>query len=119
MTLLVHPARQEPLGRVLLEAAATGTAIIATDVGGTREIFPPEGASASLVPPDDAAVLAQEIQRLLDDESERQRLRAAARARISFFVYSPTGSRIRPRTERDTPQRTYDWSLRPSAPRCR
>ena len=39
-TALVHAARQEPLGRVLLEAAACGTAVVATDVGGTREIFP-------------------------------------------------------------------------------
>ena len=38
--LLVHAARQEPLGRVLLEAAASGLAVVATDVGGTREIFP-------------------------------------------------------------------------------
>lgn len=37
--LVVHPARQEPLGRVLLEAAAAGRAIVASDVGGTREIF--------------------------------------------------------------------------------
>ena len=42
LTLLVHPARQEPLGRVLLEAAAAGVAVIATDVGGTPEIFPPD-----------------------------------------------------------------------------
>ncbi|MEA1950659.1 MAG: glycosyltransferase family 4 protein, partial [Planctomycetota bacterium] len=42
LTILVHPARQEPLGRVLLEAAAAGLPIVATDVGGTREIFPIE-----------------------------------------------------------------------------
>ena len=48
LTLLVHPARQEPLGRVLLEAAAAGMAIVATDVGGTSEIFPPEQHAARL-----------------------------------------------------------------------
>jgi glycosyltransferase involved in cell wall biosynthesis len=37
--LLVHSAKQEPLGRVLLEAAASGVPILATDVGGTREIL--------------------------------------------------------------------------------
>ena len=42
LTLLVHPARQEPLGRVLLEAAACGVPIVASDVGGTREIFAAE-----------------------------------------------------------------------------
>ena len=51
LTLLVHPARQEPLGRVLLEAAAAGVAVVATDVGGTREIFPPESDSACLFRP--------------------------------------------------------------------
>ena len=52
--LLVHAARQEPLGRVLLEAAACGLAVVATDVGGTREIFPSEAEGAVLVPADDA-----------------------------------------------------------------
>ena len=41
LTLLLHTARQEPLGRVLLEAAASQVPVIATDVGGTREIFTP------------------------------------------------------------------------------
>ena len=37
---LVHCAHQEPLGRVLLEAAASGTPVVATRVGGTLEVFP-------------------------------------------------------------------------------
>jgi len=61
LTLLMHTARQEPLGRVLLEAAAAGTAIIATRVGGTPEIFPPEENAARLVPPDDAGALGDAI----------------------------------------------------------
>jgi len=63
LTLLLHAARQEPLGRVLLEAAAAGVPIVATDVGGTREIFPAH--QASLVPPGDAAALANEAAWLL------------------------------------------------------
>ncbi len=57
-SLLVHAPRQEPLGRVLLEAAACGVPIVAADVGGTREIFAsdsfktltesPSGATAGL-----------------------------------------------------------------------
>lgn len=81
LTLLVHPARQEPLGRVLLEAAASGVAAIATDVGGTREIFPPESQSARLVPPGDAPALARAIAELTADAPERRRLAAAARRR--------------------------------------
>ncbi len=82
LALLVHPARQEPLGRVLLEAAAAGVAVIATDVGGTREIFPPECRAARLVPPEDAPALARAIAELLADPPERARLAAAARRRI-------------------------------------
>ncbi len=78
-TLLAHSARQEPLGRVLLEAAAAGVPVVATDVGGTREIFPPETGSACLVPPDDAAALAAAIGRLLKDADWRAALGRSAR----------------------------------------
>jgi len=81
LTLLVHPARQEPLGRVLLEAAAAGVAIIATDVGGTAEIFPPGSQSARLVAPGNAAAMAAAIAELVENEPLRLRLAAAARRR--------------------------------------
>lgn len=81
LDLLAHAARQEPLGRVLLEAAACGLAIVATDVGGTREIFPPEASAAVLVPPDDSTALAAAIMTLLSDRQRREALGAAARRR--------------------------------------
>jgi len=81
LRLLVHAARQEPLGRVLLEAAAAGVAVIASDVGGTREIFPSEAHAARLVPPDDPAALAAALAELLEDEPLRQQMGAAAAAR--------------------------------------
>jgi glycosyltransferase involved in cell wall biosynthesis len=79
--LLVHAARQEPLGRVLLEAAASGLAIIATDVGGTREIFPTGAIAAILVPTDNRSALADAVRSLLSDDFRRQQLGAAARQR--------------------------------------
>ena len=79
LTVLAHPARQEPLGRVLLEAAACGVPTVATDVGGTREIFADE--AAVLVPADDAEQLAAGIRRILADAELRKRLGAAARRR--------------------------------------
>ena len=96
LTMLVHPARQEPLGRVLIEAAACGLPIVATDVGGTREIFgmetgdsdtgDPEAGNfqtetALLVPPDNPDALAAMIAALLSDEDLRVRLAKAARVR--------------------------------------
>ncbi|MGD9127797.1 MAG: glycosyltransferase family 4 protein [Planctomycetia bacterium] len=79
--LLLHPARQEPLGRVLLEAAATGTAVIATDVGGTREIFPPELEAATIVTKDDVDAMAKAIIELLKTPSQREKLAKRARRR--------------------------------------
>lgn len=61
LTLYVHPARQEPLGRVLLEAAACGVPVVATDVGGTHEIFGHDSRAATLVPPHDPSALAAAI----------------------------------------------------------
>lgn len=84
LTLLVHPSRQEPLGRVLLEAAACGVACIATDVGGTREIFPPELGAARLVPVDDDAALASAITALASHPDECARLGLAARQRAEM-----------------------------------
>lgn len=81
LTLLVHAARQEPLGRVLLEGAAAGCAIVATDVGGTREIFSPDAGAACLTPADDPAALARAIDRLLTNPDKRRAMGAAARAR--------------------------------------
>jgi glycosyltransferase involved in cell wall biosynthesis len=82
LTMLVHPARQEPLGRVLLEAGAAGVPIVATDVGGTAEIFPPETGAAILVPPDDSPAIASAMERLLQDDQLRTRFARAARQRM-------------------------------------
>jgi glycosyltransferase involved in cell wall biosynthesis len=79
--LLVHPAHQEPLGRVLLEAAAAGLPIVATDVGGTSEILS-DGHSSRLIRPDDPKMLATAIEELIRDPEMRQRFAAAARAEI-------------------------------------
>jgi len=79
--LLVHAAHQEPFGRVLLEAGASGLPVIATNVGGTPEIFE-DGVSARLVPPGDARRLADAMDELIGDAELRSRFSAAARERI-------------------------------------
>lgn len=80
--LLVHPARQEPLGRVLLEAAAAGTPIVATRVGGTEEILQ-DGVSARLVVSDDPAALARAVTELYGNPHLRAEFAGRARARIA------------------------------------
>ncbi len=92
LTLLVHPARQEPLGRVLLEAAASGVAVVATDVGGTAEIFPNSSRAARLVPPDDGEALATAIEELLDNATARRSMATAARRRTEEAFATPTAA---------------------------
>lgn len=79
--LLLHAARQEPLGRVLLESAAAGLPVVATDVGGTREIFPTSTDGAKLVPVDDHAAMANRMFAVLSDDNLRQTLAQGARRR--------------------------------------
>ncbi len=80
--MLVHAAHQEPLGRVLLEAAAAGLPIVATNVGGTAEIVD-HGISALLVPAADPAALSSAIVQLARQPHLRSTLAAAARDRAT------------------------------------
>ncbi len=85
LDVLVHAARQEPLGRVLLEAAASGLATVATDVGGTNEIFPPGTRSAVLVPPDAPDELSQAVAAFIDDPQLREQTGRLARRQAEQF----------------------------------
>ena len=80
LTLLIHAARQEPLGRVLLEAAASGVPIVATDVGGTREIL--DADSGRIIPPDSPAQLSRSVIELLGDPVVMVKQAAVARTGI-------------------------------------
>ena len=94
LTLVAHAARQEPLGRVLLEAAASGTPVVATDVGGTREIFP-EATGVELVPPDDPPAMRDAVLAILDDPSREASLRDAVRRRaIAAFDIKTAASNL-------------------------
>jgi glycosyltransferase involved in cell wall biosynthesis len=88
--LLVHTARQEPLGRVLLEAAACARAIVATNVGGTEEILTDQ-VSALLVRPNDLEALTSAIRRMLTDRELRNRLGHQARA-VAIEKFSLPGA---------------------------
>jgi len=76
--LLLFPSRwDEPLSRVLLEACACGTPILAMATGGTAEIVS-DGLSGALVPPEVGAFAAR-LHALLADPLERRRLGEGAR----------------------------------------
>ena len=77
--LLILPSLSEGLPISLLEAAMTGTAMVASDVGGIPEIVI-DGETGLLVPVGDSRALAAAIGRLLADDGERERMGAAARS---------------------------------------
>lgn len=79
--LLVHTAHQEPLGRVLLEAAACELPVIATAVGGTPEILEDQRA-ARLLPAGDIDALKSCLMLALDNPSQGRSFAAVAVTRI-------------------------------------
>jgi glycosyltransferase involved in cell wall biosynthesis len=79
--IAVLPSRREGLPKSLLEAAACGRAIVATDVPGCREIARPD-VNALLVPADNAKALADAIAMLAKDADLRARFGAAGRRMV-------------------------------------
>jgi glycogen synthase len=75
----VVPSRYEPFGLVALEAAAAGTPVAASDVGGLAEIVA-DGRTGVLFAPGDPAAPAGAVDRVLADEVLGRRLVRAARA---------------------------------------
>jgi glycosyltransferase involved in cell wall biosynthesis len=76
--IAVLPSRREGMPKSLLEAAACGRAIVATDVPGCRAIAR-DGENALLVPVDDPVALADAIDCLARDPVLRQTFAAAGR----------------------------------------
>lgn len=76
--IAVLASRREGLPKTLLEAAACGRPLVATDVPGCREIAR-GGENAILVPPDDPAAMADALSTLAYDADLRQRFGAASR----------------------------------------
>jgi glycosyltransferase involved in cell wall biosynthesis len=76
----------------LMEAAACGRPLVATDVPGCREIVT-NGETGFLVPLGDIAALADSIERLVKDADLRRRMGAAARARVAAGLDAATVGR--------------------------
>jgi glycogen(starch) synthase len=77
------PARYEPFGLSVLEAALSGCALVLGDIPSLRETW---GEAASYVPPDDHAALLGMLQHLIEQPAERSRLSQAALARARHFT---------------------------------
>jgi glycosyltransferase involved in cell wall biosynthesis len=78
----VQSSESEGLPNAVLEAAAAGVAIVATDAGGTREILD-GGRVGVLVPVRSEEALAAGMRRLVADELSRRELGELARAFVA------------------------------------
>lgn len=74
----------ESFGNVATEAMASGRAVIASDVGGLRDIVVP-GRTGLLVPPNDVPALVSAMQTLVDDPELAMSMGRAGRERVAMF----------------------------------
>jgi glycosyltransferase involved in cell wall biosynthesis len=79
--LFVLPSRSEAFPNAVLEGMASGLPVVASAVGGVLELIE-DGRTGVLVPPGDAAALANRLVSLMHDASRAHRLGAAAAAHV-------------------------------------
>jgi glycosyltransferase involved in cell wall biosynthesis len=82
--LLVLASENEPFGRVIVEAMATGVVVIASQSGGIPEIVR-SGKDGLLVSPGDVRQMADAMSSVLKNESLRKHLVSGARDRAKSF----------------------------------
>jgi glycogen synthase len=75
------PSIYEPFGLINLEAMACGTPVVASRVGGIPEVVV-DGETGWLVPPGDAAALAEALRVSLADPTRARRMGEAGRRRV-------------------------------------
>ncbi|MCE1225457.1 MAG: glycosyltransferase family 4 protein [Geobacteraceae bacterium] len=85
--LLAFPSLFEGFGLPLLEAMACGCPVVCADATSLPEIA---GGAALLFPPRDAAALALQMQRVLEDSSLRSSLHQAGLERAACFSWQRT-----------------------------
>lgn len=104
--ILVFPAVwEEPFSITLLEAMASGTAVVTTLTGGTAEVAE-AGVNCLAFPPHDPAACAAAIRRLIRDRGLHRRLSTEARMRIETeFLLGKMIERVERSLETATAQR--------------
>lgn len=80
--IFASPARYEPFGLSVLEAAIAGCALVLSDIPSFRELW---SGAAEFVPPDDAHRLRAALGELCADSRKRKRLQLAATQRARRY----------------------------------
>jgi glycosyltransferase involved in cell wall biosynthesis len=91
--IVVNPSLVDNMPNSILEALATGTPVVSTDVGGVRHLVTHER-TALLVPPADPDAMAAAILRLVRDEALAARLRAEGLADVEQYTWPNVRERL-------------------------
>ncbi|EWY38105.1 glycosyl transferase family 1 [Skermanella stibiiresistens SB22] len=81
-SIFALPARYEPFGLSILEAAMSGCALVLGDLPSLRELWT---GAAVFVPPDEPATLSRELRRLIAEPDRLRGLATAARQRARGY----------------------------------
>jgi len=90
---LVHPAENEPFGRIIVEAMASGLPVIASDNGGPAEIIE-NGRSGLLIPYGNINAFAEAIIKLAKDRQFSSNMGSAAGQRAAVFTIDKTTEKM-------------------------
>ena len=91
--MFVHVSFSEGMPKVLIEALACGTPIVATDVGGVRTAMA-DGSVALLVPPDDLDSLVEAVLRISEEPELRETLVARGLEHVTDLTLEAEADRV-------------------------
>lgn len=91
--IVVNPSLADNMPNSILEALATGTPVVSTDVGGVRHLVAHER-TALLVPPANPDAMAAAIVRLVRDDVLAARLRAEGLADVEQYTWPNVRERL-------------------------
>lgn len=91
--IMLNPSLIDNMPNSVLEALASGTLVVSTNVGGVPYIVE-DGATALLVPPANPAAMAQAVLRLAGEPALAEALRSAGRASVAQYAWNSIKPRL-------------------------
>lgn len=93
--IFITPSVTETLGFVVLEAMASGVAVVAARAGGIPDIVTREGETGYLFTPGDVDDCVGKVSLLLREQGLRQKVAAAGRQEVEKFDWRASTKRVR------------------------